>query len=182
MLIVGEIPSRSRPGSRVIDLGTGTGRHAIFLAERGYEVDAIDASPRAIAELRSLLAGSGLPIQAEVRDACSTDIDFTRYSVVICTFVLHFLPAARASALLARARAEAPPGTLHAISVITAQGEFLGLSVEGQFYPEPGEVADEYRAAGWTVHHAWDAEIDAKAKRADGSAMRNVVSFLLAGS
>lgn len=35
---VNQIPT----GGQVLDLACGTGRHAVFLAERGYQVDAVD--------------------------------------------------------------------------------------------------------------------------------------------
>jgi len=40
------------PSKRVLDLGCGTGRHARFLAEQGYEVVAIDASETALERAR----------------------------------------------------------------------------------------------------------------------------------
>ncbi len=39
----------SGPGDRVLELGCGPGRNAIWLAERGYTVDAIDISTAALA-------------------------------------------------------------------------------------------------------------------------------------
>jgi len=40
------IDSLFRPGDRVLDLGCGTGDDALHLAERGVDVEGIDASGR----------------------------------------------------------------------------------------------------------------------------------------
>ncbi|MEO7734765.1 MAG: methyltransferase domain-containing protein [Kofleriaceae bacterium] len=183
MPIVAAIPALCARGSRALDLGTGGGRHAVFLAQQGYEVDAIDASADAVMRLRAWAIARRLAIRAELRDVGCPDIAFSRYRIVVCTFVLHFLPRDRALDLLERARAQAAPGTVHAIAVITTQGEFYEASLSrGQFYyPEPGELAAQYRAWGWRIHHESAARRDSYEKRADGSAMRNVVSFTLAG-
>jgi SAM-dependent methyltransferase len=44
-------------GSRALDLGCGTGRHALALAEAGAEVAALDASPAMMARARVKLRG-----------------------------------------------------------------------------------------------------------------------------
>ncbi|MHA7155715.1 class I SAM-dependent methyltransferase [Arthrobacter sp. TMN-50] len=36
------------PSGRALDLGVGDGRHAVWLAGRGWQVDAVDFSPEAI--------------------------------------------------------------------------------------------------------------------------------------
>ena len=182
MLIVTEIPSWCARGGRVLDLGTGTGRNAIFLARQGYEVDAIDSSPGTIAALRDRAVAHRLPIHAEVMDVCAPDLDFSRYQVVLCTFVLHFLTVDRASELLDRACTQAAAGTIHAIAVITTRGEFFEApSQRCRYYPQPGELADRYRAHRWQVHREWQEQREAIEKRADGTAMSNLVSFVLAG-
>src|SRR5207244_5164801 len=42
-----------RPGSRILELGCGTGRDAVALAQRGIRVDATDVSPAMIAATRA---------------------------------------------------------------------------------------------------------------------------------
>ena len=45
--LIGQL--RLRPGSRVLDLGCGTGRHARHLASKGFDITGIDLSTRSIA-------------------------------------------------------------------------------------------------------------------------------------
>lgn len=54
---------RTRPAERgqALDIGCADGAHAYLLAERGYEVTAVDFSPRMIQLAVTRLAGSGLP-------------------------------------------------------------------------------------------------------------------------
>lgn len=44
-----------RKGGRVLDLACGTGRHAIWLAGQGYQVDAIDRDAQAVAGMQGML-------------------------------------------------------------------------------------------------------------------------------
>jgi tellurite methyltransferase len=39
------------PGARVLDLGAGVGRHALFLARQGFAVTALDAAPEGLAAM-----------------------------------------------------------------------------------------------------------------------------------
>jgi len=178
---VAALASRCPPGGRILDLGAGTGRHAIFLAQHGHPVDAIDASAEAIAELRARAAAHQLAIRAEVMPACSPDIEFSRYRAVVCTFVLHFLGPAVATALLDRARDQAAPGAIHAIAAFAARGELFDAAPRGRFYyPAPGELAARYRTAGWRVHRDYEQPRPTLARRADGTPHSHLTSFVLA--
>jgi len=61
----------SFPDGRALDVATGTGRNAVFLAESGYEVDALDQSREGLKITRENAAEAGVeeriePIQADV--------------------------------------------------------------------------------------------------------------------
>jgi len=53
---------RSPPPESVLDLGCGTGTHAILLARRGYEVVGLDRSPSQLAVARAKARGRGLSV------------------------------------------------------------------------------------------------------------------------
>lgn len=58
--------SRLDPSRPVLDVGAGQGRNALFLARRGFEVDAIDLSAVAIETVSLRAAEEGLRIRALV--------------------------------------------------------------------------------------------------------------------
>lgn len=60
-----ELPSivallEQRGATTVLDLGCGTGRHLVYLAQRGFQVSGLDSSPQAIEGARQWLADEGL--------------------------------------------------------------------------------------------------------------------------
>ena len=53
---------RQRGVRKVLDLGCGVGRHALFLVRSGFDVTALDLSPNGLEHLREQAAGSGLTL------------------------------------------------------------------------------------------------------------------------
>ncbi len=54
------------PRGLALDVGMGQGRNAIYLATRGFDVDGVDAHPRAVAQARAAARKLGAPIRAIV--------------------------------------------------------------------------------------------------------------------
>ncbi|PWH19784.1 MAG: SAM-dependent methyltransferase [Ardenticatenia bacterium] len=73
----------------VLDLGCGTGGHALLLARRGYQVWGIDRSPEmiAIAREKARTAELANSIHFEVADICSLDLRRV-FDAVICMFAV----------------------------------------------------------------------------------------------
>jgi tellurite methyltransferase len=59
-----------------LDLACGPGRHAVYLAERGWRVTAVDGAPTAIELLRSRSVRSNLAIDARQADLEAGQFDF----------------------------------------------------------------------------------------------------------
>jgi SAM-dependent methyltransferase len=93
---------------RALDVACGRGRHALFLAERGWAVRAIDRDALSIDALRSEAARNRLTVQADVVDleAGEVDLGCGAYDLIV---VVHYLHRPLFPALL---RALAPGGYL----------------------------------------------------------------------
>ncbi len=65
---------RGRGATAALDLGCGVGRHALFLAEAGFAVEAIDGSPVGIAEAANSAAARGLSLN--LREAPADALPF----------------------------------------------------------------------------------------------------------
>ncbi len=66
-LLIEALDKRSTPG-RALDIGCGSGTYSIYMAERGYQVTAIDFMPQAIAMLSKRIADTDLAIEAVQAD------------------------------------------------------------------------------------------------------------------
>lgn len=71
-ILLVETAEKLAPGT-AIDLACGAGRNALYLAERGWEVTAIDGSERAIELVRERSAARGLQVHTEVTDLTAPD-------------------------------------------------------------------------------------------------------------
>lgn len=60
---------RSDRTRRILDIGCGTGRHAIELARRGYQVTGIDLSEAQLGRAREKAAAAGVAVDFQRRDA-----------------------------------------------------------------------------------------------------------------
>ena len=95
------------PG-RALDLACGEGRNAIWLAEQGWHVTAIDYSQVAIAKARERAARERLEIDLVCADLVDYEPEPSAYDLVLVLYLQ--LPAAERSLVLARAAAALAPG------------------------------------------------------------------------
>lgn len=98
------------PG-RALDVACGEGRNAVWLAERGWQVDAVDFSAVAIERARKLAEERGVSVNFSVVDVTEWEPPSLAYDLVIVLY-LH-LPPEQRRRVIGRARdAVAPGGTL----------------------------------------------------------------------
>jgi 2-polyprenyl-3-methyl-5-hydroxy-6-metoxy-1,4-benzoquinol methylase len=64
-----ELVRRGEITGSVLDIGCGTGEHALFFAEEGYEVWGIDSAPLAIGKAKEKAATRGLEVEFLVLNA-----------------------------------------------------------------------------------------------------------------
>jgi len=72
------------PSGRALDLACGLGANALYLASRGFEVDALDWSIEGLSKLTLAARVRNLRVRALVCDVTRYPIPVSRYDVVIC--------------------------------------------------------------------------------------------------
>ena len=97
--------------SRALDLAAGDGRNTLYLAERGWDVTAVDFSSVAVERGRKFSERLGLPVQWEIRDLTRYVPKDAPYDLV-CLFYLHLLWAEFRTVLNMAAAAVSPGGKL----------------------------------------------------------------------
>lgn len=125
-----------KPG-RALDLACGAGRNALWLAEHGWSVTAVDGSREAIDSLRQNAAERGVNVETHVADLEKSEyaIEQAHWDLVAISYYLQrdlFEPAKRGVV---------PGGVLLAIVL-------LG---EGRFSAVPGELRGYF--SGWEILH-----------------------------
>ncbi|MCC9307202.1 class I SAM-dependent methyltransferase [Kitasatospora sp. RB6PN24] len=123
-------------GGRALDLGCGPGRNALHLAAHGYEVDAVDLSPAALAWAEDRAAGQGAPPRPQARfhqgDIFTVDLPHEQYDLIYDSGCLHHLPPHRRISYLALLDRRLAPGGHFALTAF-ATGHGSGLS-DAEFY------------------------------------------------
>jgi SAM-dependent methyltransferase len=126
--ILGHALAFASPRGRALDVACGRGRHAIALARRGYEVDAVDLSPRGLACARQRAGHLAIRwIEADLDEWTPPE---GAYAVVVC---VDFTDERLVPRLL---RALAPGG------VLAYAGRPRGRCSHG---PKPGEARRWFR-------------------------------------
>jgi len=75
-----------------LDLGCGNGGHSIFLAQKGFLVDSIDSSPKALERLEERIKeNKATGITVMDADIAQFTVD-KKYDLIIATSSLHFFP------------------------------------------------------------------------------------------
>lgn len=89
----------NRQGARVLDVGCGQGRDALFIARKGHHVVGVDISLNGIRDLRDVAAREDLPIKAVVADVAAYKPDGV-FDVIVIDRTLHMLAAPTRRAVL----------------------------------------------------------------------------------
>jgi len=70
------------PKGKALDMATGEGRNAVFLAQNGFEVDAVDISEKGLRKARKLAREKGVKVNALLVDLDHYQIERERYDLI----------------------------------------------------------------------------------------------------
>ncbi|MBR2941927.1 MAG: helix-turn-helix domain-containing protein [Clostridia bacterium] len=130
---------------RVLDIGCGEGKDAVFLARCGYDVTAFDIAQAGIDKARRLADKAGVYIDAFTADVCDYRLART-YDILHCSGVLHYIPPHLRAEIFANYREHTAEGGLHAMNVFV-QKPFIAPPPEKEdsFDWHTGELFAHYR-------------------------------------
>jgi SAM-dependent methyltransferase len=80
---------------KLLDLGCGAGRHALFLAAEGYSVSACDFSHAGIDETKRRTQGRNLTVAVCQCEADQLPFSDNEFDGIVCYGVLYYLPCER---------------------------------------------------------------------------------------
>ncbi len=142
---------QSRAGRSVLDLGSGRGRNAFFLTEKGFQVHAVDKSETAIATLQGIQSAEDVIFptsvydinEARLRRIVSRGVDH-----VISTVVFQFLEADKVPVIVRDLQQVTRPGGVHLI-VAPVSSQDVPCPLPFPFTFKRGELRDYY--ADWDI-------------------------------
>ena len=131
----------SREG-RVLDLACGHGRHALWLAQQGFEVDAVDADESALAAIRAHATPSLVRTECLDLEGETWPLAGRQYDAVVVT---NYLWRPRWSDLMALVK----PGGCLVYETFSQHQALIGRPRSDAFLLAPAELLE--RVQGWHV-------------------------------
>ena len=113
------VTDRLAPAAKVLCLAEGQGRNAVFLAQRGHDVTAVDLSEVGLERARALAAERGVEVQTVAADLASYDLGDRQWDAVVSVFA--HTPADVRRALHRRVVAALRPGGAFVLEAYTPE-------------------------------------------------------------
>ncbi len=136
---------------RVLDVGCGEGRNAVFLARNGYDVHAFDISDTGIEKTMSLAAAAGVTVHAFTADIGEYRLD-QDFDILFSTGVLHCLAPGVRDEVFDNYKAHTSNGGLNVFSVFVRK-PFIPRA------PDADPNAHEWRSGELlSKYHDWRIE------------------------
>jgi SAM-dependent methyltransferase len=149
--VAGELADR--PPGRVLDLGCGEGRNALWLAARGWQATAVDFSAVAVAKGRARADELGLAVQWVVADVVQGYRPAPGTFDVVLVAYLHLPPEDTATVLRTAAEAVAADGVLLVVGHdVTNLRDGTGGPQDPQRLYSPELITAQL--AGWRIERA----------------------------
>ena len=133
---------------KVLDVGCGEGKDAVFLARNGYHVSAFDLAETGVEKGRALASQHGVYVDfftANVEDMQLCE----DYDIVLCSGVFHFLKPEKRKDVVNELKQHTKPDGIHVMNVFVDKPfvEILPGKEKNRFRWKSGQI--------FTLYHDW---------------------------
>lgn len=135
---------------RLLDLGCGEGRNAVYFARHGFDVVGADLSLLGLEKTRRYAAKMGVQVETMQTDIVTDELTET-YEVIFSTGTLHYLPPDVRHQRFQNYKAHTAPGGLNALNVFVRK-PFIPPAPDGEATAYP-------YMSGELMGYYWDWEI-----------------------
>jgi len=111
---------KHKKSGTVLDLGTGEGRNALFLAKHGFNVTAVDISGEGIKKLERLALENKVRINTFVKDIRNFNFS-ENYDVILSFATLHFLEKEEIERVIKKIKEHTSYNGFNVITVFTEE-------------------------------------------------------------
>jgi tellurite methyltransferase len=149
-------PDRPR---KLLVIGCGEGRNAVFFARNGYQVSAFDLSAVGLEKTARLAARAGTEVRVFAADVNAYRLD-EPYDVLFSTGVLHYIPPELRGEVFDNYREHTRPDGLHVMSVFVHK-PFIPPAPDGEAKAQrwiSGELFTHY--ADWRIEYCTEEIFD----------------------
>lgn len=139
-----------RQNGTVLDVGTGEGQHALFLASQGFDVTVLDISNCNFQKIEEEARAQGVKVSCVVGNVLSLHELQKSFDIVICTSVLHFLTTEEIVWAVVELKDATNEQGLNVVSAHTVKNEG---EIRTHLFAE-GELKEHY--ADWNILYDWE--------------------------
>jgi len=143
------VPPRFPSPGTALDVAGGTGRHAIWLVQRGWEVTLVDVSDVGVKMALEAASSAGVTIRAEAADLRTYDFGRERFDLIL---VFYFLERALFPVLTATLN----PGGLIIYKTYTRDHRKFRACSHPMYFLDPNELRGAF--PGFDVLHYGESE------------------------
>lgn len=109
------------PKGKILDIGAGEGRNALFLAKHGFKVLCLDVSEVASEKCKKLAEKLGVSIDYKIGDIQDFSSASCKFSCIICSAALPFMKKSEAKEVIEKMKEWLVPKGIILVSVFTTE-------------------------------------------------------------
>ncbi len=149
-LLIPLISSLMPPGIRVLDIGCGEGRDALFLARHGFDVVATEIAAAGLTKIRDTIKDTNLNIGTFELDAVDSHNHLGKFDLVLLMNILQFLPPDTIGERIEYFKSLVEPEGIFSAEAFTIEDPSFAKNLKSLGLPESARTL-EHNQRGYSV-------------------------------